>query len=199
MRHLSDVEFVDAVEGRLTGSRLAHAAACAACRDGVERLRGALDLAAGDGADEPSPLFWAHFSSRVSQAIRDEAIASTPWWRGWILGPAAVAAAAVVAIAVSLVSLNPKPAPAPPIDAARVSAALAPPENAALEPAEDLDDDPAWAVVRTAAEDFDWDDARAAGLQAQPGTADHMVIELSEAERIELLRILEQEMKHSGA
>ena len=53
--------------------------------------------------------------------------------------------------------------------------------------------------MRSAAEDIDWEDARAAGLQAQPGAADRMALELTEAERIELMRIVEREMKRSGA
>jgi len=203
MNHLSDSEFVDGLEGRLSGVRLEHAGACAKCRAELDRLRAAVALAEADAADEPSPLFWAHFGSRVSDAIRAESIEpAQPAWRAWLVRPVvlATAAAAVVVLAVSVVTRIPvgTPREASPGDAARVTVRPNQPDPGTFE-TDNLDDDAAWAVVRTAAEGLDWDDAGAAGLQAQPGAADRMALELTEAERIELMRILEHEMKRSGA
>src|SRR5262249_54441593 len=65
MKHLSDSEFVDGLEGRLSGVRLDHSGTCATCRAELDRLRAAVALAEADAAEEPSPLFWAHFGSRV--------------------------------------------------------------------------------------------------------------------------------------
>jgi hypothetical protein len=204
MRHLSGSEFVDAVEHRLSGTRLDHAEQCAECRTEIDRLRAAIDLAGMDAAEEPSPLFWGHFSSRVSEAVRAEASEPAASWRGWFLRPAALTAAAAAVAVIALIVVTERPrraASAPPAvsGTAGVVAAPNPAETAALDPYDDLDADTAWAVVRSAAEDIDWEDARAAGLQAQPGAADRMALELTEPERIELMRIVEREMKRSGA
>ena len=204
MSHLSHVEFVDAVERRLSGLRLEHAEQCAECRAEIDRLRATMDLAGADAGDEPSPLFWTHFSARVSEAIRSEPIEPATSWRTWLLRPAALtlATALVAVVGLSLVSERAKrtgSTPSPAAEPPRMAAVASSVDSGPLETGDDLDADSAWAVVRTAAEGIDWDDARAAGLEAQPGTADRMALELTDAERIELMRILEQEMKRSGA
>ncbi|MCA1560401.1 MAG: hypothetical protein LC804_09090, partial [Acidobacteria bacterium] len=67
--------------------------------------------------------------------------------------------------------------------------------------ADDLEADKAWALVRTAADDMEWreEDAHAAGLNARPGSAERAVLELSTEERIELARLLDDELRRSGA
>ena len=55
-----------------------------------------------------------------------------------------------------------------------------------------------WAVVRAAAEGLNLDEAQSEGLVARPGTADRMALELTPAERAELIRLLQTEFK-SGA
>jgi hypothetical protein len=63
---------------------------------------------------------------------------------------------------------------------------------------DDLEADRAWAVVRTAAGDLAWEDVTAAGITAHPGAAERVALELTAAERAELARLLESEMKPNG-
>jgi hypothetical protein len=64
--------------------------------------------------------------------------------------------------------------------------------------ADDVEADGAWAVVRTAADDLAWDEVTAAGITAHPGSAERVALELTAAERAELARLLESEMKPNG-
>jgi hypothetical protein len=63
----------------------------------------------------------------------------------------------------------------------------------------DTDADPAWAVVRTVADDVQWNDAVVSGIDAQPGTTERAMQSLSAAERSELVRLLLAETKRPGA
>ena len=45
----------------------------------------------------------------------------------------------------------------------------------------------------------DWEDATEAGIHARPGSADRVAVEMSAAERQELARLLEDELKRTGA
>ncbi len=77
-----------------------HLAACAACRDELERLRaltGAVDRAIAEMVNaEPSP----GFAARVHARVADESAARATWWRGLV--PALAGGAAVLALAVWL-------------------------------------------------------------------------------------------------
>jgi hypothetical protein len=53
--------------------------------------------------------------------------------------------------------------------------------------------------VRTAAQDFVYEDAEAAGIAPQAGAAERAVAEMSNEERAELARLLDFEMKRTGA
>ena len=64
---------------------------------------------------------------------------------------------------------------------------------------DDVEQDAAWAVVRTAADDLEYDDALAEGISARPGAFESVAMELSAAERAELVRLIEREMKRPGA
>ena len=84
-RHLSAVEFVDAAEGGLSAGRLAHLTECAVCAAEVDGLRGLGDaVKASAPVNVPSPLFWDHFSERVSAATSAEPVPTgTGWRQGW--------------------------------------------------------------------------------------------------------------------
>jgi hypothetical protein len=194
MKHLTRGELIDLVEDRLRADRAGHAADCGHCRAEADALRATLALASSDAVPEPSPLFWDHFSARVADAIRDETpgadrLASGAWLRSPVTGWAAAASLSLL-VMVSVVwraTLH-APAPvAPPADSS-VRAAVGSPAT------DDLEADAAWAVVRRAAEGFEWDDARAAGISAHPGSAERIALELSPDERSELARLLEREM-----
>jgi hypothetical protein len=64
---------------------------------------------------------------------------------------------------------------------------------------DDIETDEAWAVVRTAAEGLEWDEAHAVGISARPGSAEGVALELSAEERAELARLIGTEMKRTGA
>ena len=152
-------------------------------RDNDEKL---IELMKTDEVPEPSPLFWQHFATRVNERID-----AAPAERQWFLVPR-FAFVALTVLAIVLVSFNvlrpqraDPPAPVPVV-------ADGP---AAPVPADDLDADDDWAVVRAAAEDLDLEDAQAQGLVPAPGTAERMALDLTDAERAELLRLLQAEMK----
>ena len=67
------------------------------------------------------------------------------------------------------------------------------------EPRDDVEADAAWAVVRTAAQDLAYEDAEAEGITPRPGSAEIAVLQMSGAERAELARLIENEMKRTGA
>jgi hypothetical protein len=65
--------------------------------------------------------------------------------------------------------------------------------------ADDLERDEAWAVVRIAAESFRLEDAHAVGIAAGPGAAEGLAQELNADERAELARLIDRELKRTGA
>jgi hypothetical protein len=208
MKHLTEIECVDLFEdaNRLSQDRRRHAETCEACRLQADTLRAVLAQAAGDELPEPSPLYWDHFSARVSAAVRAEPSdpASKPWAE-WIRGPLAPwAAAAAMAILIMMTVVWRATLHAPPGGAgmpALVEArqGAAPDQMAAVIEKDNLDADEAWAVVRTAAEGLAWEDAQAAGISVRPGSVEGIMLELSAEERAELARLLDTEMKRSGA
>src|SRR5687767_10648072 len=106
MNHLTDTEFVDLIEdpALLSADRRRHAAACDACRVQAAALGDALAQTASDGMPEPSPLFWDHFSARVSEAVRGElpAPAPPPWMQRFSSPLVAWAAAAAMAVLIMM-------------------------------------------------------------------------------------------------
>jgi hypothetical protein len=208
MNHLNDVEFVDLIDGRLASARLRHAEECGACRARADGLRAALAQAADDGAWEPSPLFWDHFGSRVSEAIRNEAPigAQERSWSAWLRSPAralfaAASVAVLMVVAVAWRATLHAPAVSQTSVISTAPAAPLPGDTDAIAPdgGEDLDSDAAWAVVRSAADGLGWDGAHAAGLSARPGSAERIALELTAAERVELARLIQGELKRPGA
>jgi len=69
---------------------------------------------------------------------------------------------------------------------------------AVADPADDLDSDQAWAVVRTVADDAADDAAQDAGIATRPDAADRMTLELSSREKFELAQLIAGELKRSG-
>lgn len=200
MRHLSDTELVDLVDEALPAARAGHVADCDACRDSAESLRAVLAQAGADPAPDPSPLFWDHFAARVSAAVREEPTigAAVPRWKRWLVSPASTwAASAVVALMLLVAAWPTVHAPTTPAGVSAPAAA----NRRVAEPvdADDLDLDEAWAIVRTAADGLAWEDVHAEGISANPGSADRVALELTGTERLELMRLLDEAMKHHGA
>jgi len=199
MTHLDETELVDLLEGRLVSVRAEHADDCDTCRQRLAGLRAALSEARDVPGGEPSPLFWQHFAARVSDAVRTETpAAATPGWMAWMRSPAAAwATSASIAVLLMVTALWRATLLAPVPRAARVSPA-APIAGPAAQP-DEADADSAWSLVRSAADGLAWDDAVEAGIVPHPGSAEGVALELTADERAELARLVQAEMKHTGA
>ena len=192
MKHLTAIEIVDLLDGRLDSQRAAHLDDCAMCRAQADQLRATLDGAALD-VPEPSPLFWDHFSAQVRDRIGTERFEPTGflgWLSAWPRSALATCAALALLIVAGVTVLRPANTP---------DARQAPPTSADALFVDDVVADEAWAEVRKAAERVGWDEANQAGITAPPGTAERAIGELSDRERRELISLLEAEMKRSGA
>lgn len=196
--HLSRAEFVDLIDSpaSVSAERVQHVEACAQCREKAEVLRAMHSLAAADEIPEPSPLFWEHFSARVAEELQREPVPAPT--RRWIPVPFATwaAAATIVLLLISTALWRTTVhAPAPHVP----QQASGTPDLATVEPVDDLDADDAWAVVRAATADLVWEDAHAAGITPRPDDVENEALQLNAAERMELGRLLDEDMKRNGA
>ena len=204
MMHLTEAEFVDIVDGILPEVRAAHADRCDSCRSQAAAMRSLLARAASDDVPEPSPLFWTHLSDRVKETIAQQAIdrgGSFGWLRRGRVWPAAAAFATLILV-VGIWRAMPRPgdqriAPAPPLSATPSTATASVGNDADLD--DDIDADEAWALVRTVADDGPWDQTHDAGITARPGSVERIALQLTPAERKELARLLEDELRRNGA
>jgi hypothetical protein len=192
MRHLSAEELIDLAEGARPESSAPHLASCDDCRRQLAGVRATLHAAAEADVPEPSPLFWDHFSARVHEAIAAE---GTPrrvaWFGGWswsrLAMPVSIGALAAIVIAAGLtVRFSHHPDLSTPEAVAEAGAAAEPGIVA---------DDPSLDLVADLTAGLDWDTAGDGGLTTREGTADRAVAQLTEGERRELQRLLEQELK----
>jgi hypothetical protein len=188
MKHLSSDQIVDLVEGVRAESAEPHLRSCVVCRDQLEELRAAMSLAADVDVPEPSPLFWNHFSARVRDAVAGEGAPRAAAWN-WRLTLAAGAVAAVVlAVGVSVY----RPAPV-----GRGAAAVATSEQMAAPGAAD---EAAISMIADLAAESDLETAREgglAGLTSHVGGADDALGVLTAGERVELQRLLKEELGKS--
>jgi hypothetical protein len=194
MTHLDHVQLVDLLEGNAAPDAVAHADGCAQCRGELMSIRTAMAAAAIDEGPQPSPLFWDHFGQQVNRRID----ATHSGWSAWIRGPR-LAATLAAAVLVVLVGSGARTLFSPAAPLAPTGVAVTEPAGQGDNPADDIDADAAWAVVRTAAQDFVYEDAEAAGIAPQAGAAERAVAEMSNEERAELARLLDFEMKRTGA
>jgi len=194
MTHLSTEEFVDALDGVLPLARAEHLRTCAACRAEADGLAEVFSQAAeAREVVDRSPLFWEHLSARIRQDLATP-VAHTgrqlAWWpgSGWAAGLASLVLVLLVSQSMFRGTPNPpREAPA----ALRTVVAVA-------DPADDLDSDQAWAVVRTVADDAADDAAQDAGIATRPDAAERMTLELSSREKSELAQLIAGELKRSG-
>jgi hypothetical protein len=204
MRHLNTGELVDLAEGRLAPARAAHARDCAECAARADSVRETLRDVADVPVPEPSPLFWEHLAARIGDAIGGEPAPRAVGIWGELRTPAIVWTAGVV-LAASIVAVavwrGSQPAVQPGTQAA-LDAPAAELPAAGTNPDiwnEDIEGDEAWAIVRAVAEDAGWDETNAAGISARPESAEHVVPQLSTEERSELARLIEEELRRTGA
>jgi hypothetical protein len=193
MTHLSPGEIVDVAEGCADTALVAHARDCDACRAKVASVLDALRLAQSDPAPEPSPLFWPHLAARIGAGVRRERM-RVPFWRSWGWRLAQVGAVAVVVIAVGL-GARMWPREAGSTTPVADTLADAPPP-AAVDAAAGAGpyDDPSWVLVIDLSSQVSVEEAEASGVVPPPGDADKALRQLDGGERVELARILREEI-----
>ncbi len=197
-QHLTESEFVDLFDGTLAPVRRQHVESCAACAAQAADL--AMSARGVEQADvpEPPPFFWTQFSARVGEAVSNEAarprIGRSP-------GARRVAAAAGIAVVVlAAVSLRNSPedaSVAAPVAVTRTAGADAG-ADALADDTIDFESDEAWALVRALAEDLDDEQMDDEGVSAGSGAAERMTLQLTEAERVELARLLQEQLRRAG-
>lgn len=195
-RHLNAEELVDVLEARAATRAWVHVERCADCRGRVDELTEMRRAVADVAVPEPSPLFWHHLSARIHEAVEGERRQAGVTWR-WPLRfavPAVAMAAAVALLLASLTVLRTRTETAPDTTLAEFAALM----EEAEAPIETQNADPAWELVMAVAEDAQWDDFSDEGL-VRPGTADLGLLQLSAAERLELARLLNEELKKTEA
>ena len=62
----------------------------------------------------------------------------------------------------------------------------------------DFESDEAWALVQALAEDLDDEQMNDEGVSAGSGAAERMTLQLTEAERVELARLLQEQLRLAG-
>ncbi|MGH9372146.1 MAG: hypothetical protein ACRD15_11505 [Vicinamibacterales bacterium] len=199
--HLGELEFVDLLDGTLDGSRMEHASACPACRAKANDLSVAVREAADIEVPEPSPLYWDQLSARVRTAIADEPQPRRSMWRA--LQPTAIrwAALATTALLVFAVGLWRIADPDRTLPDSPAGNALRQPaggdtlEIPGDDPFGDIASDEDWTLVQTVAEDVPLDEIQAAGVGLRPGAAEGLALRLSDTERSELARLLEEAIR----
>ena len=211
MKHLTEAELVDLVDGTLGASRVTHLETCGTCRTAETVLREMLVRAGVARIPEPSPLFWEPFSARVREGVRESEAGERSHWTGWAAtaafsssGKWALSGAVLTLLLVAAVwrASSPAPGRVPPATTAQVSTSgsvAAPDADVSIDDAFDPDTDEAWALVRTVADDVSWDDAAAEGVGVRPGSVERALMALSVDERSELVRLLQAETKQPGA
>jgi hypothetical protein len=196
MSHLSRTELLDLVEDLdVAGEHRRHLESCEECRAAAASLRATIaDVRRADGI-EPSPLFWDLFAARVSDAIRGESPTApershTAWFSGHTAAWVAVALVVVLGMTavISRVTLHaPTPVVVDTAGAGRVDPDWPEPDQN-------------WVDVREAVRNLPWDATQAEdAIGAGPGTAEQVVLELTADERAELARLIDREIKRSGA
>lgn len=193
--HLTPDELLDLAEGARAEASTPHVQTCAACRRQIATLRAAMSAAAEVGVPEPSPLFWEHFSARVREAVAAEATESqgreSGWGRllPWSWSTMAVAGV-VAALALAIYLTAPREILAP-SGASDTTAA-----EVALQPL-GADDDPSLVLVADLAEQLDPDVIAETEWSQHAGAVDEVVANLTADERVELQRLLQEELAKS--
>lgn len=203
-RHLRDTEFVDFAEGTLAGPRAAHLDSCAECRAHAEDVAAALRAVSAVDTPEPSPLFWDHFSARVRESVAHETPDRAGWWTSvGIRSFVPLVAALAVIVAVFSMTMLPRIGRKAPASGELTSSHAAADSNAVVVDVDlpatvDAKNAEVWAVLTAAASDMGVEEAHAAGMATHPGSVDHEVTHLSQAELTELGRLLQTQLKGSG-
>ena len=192
MKHLDEGRLADAIDGRMDRADVIHLESCDPCRTQLAELRAVLEQVTAVPAPPPSPLFWEHFRARVARAIDEPGAMPSAWTIGarfrWL-----TAASAILTVALVLLTMSIDPGtPGDPVVAVSGSAA-------AGTDVDDVEQDEAWALVRSLAEDLDFESVHDAGVAPAPGAVDRAAVELTPSEQTALVELLEQEMKRTDS
>jgi hypothetical protein len=195
--HLTPEELIDVAEGTRAEATVPHLQRCDVCRHQIVTLRATMSAAAEVEVPEPSPLFWDHMSQRVREAVAagesPETMFPGPrWalpgsWRAWAM--AGVAAAVMISIYVTA------PRTLTPGSGARDGVVA----SAPLEPF-GAADDPSLALFADLTEQMDSEAMTESGWSSPVGTVgtvDQLVANLTDDERLELQRLLNEELAKS--
>jgi hypothetical protein len=205
MTHLSEAECVDLLENTLPVSRAAHVDSCKACAAMVDTLRDAVERVAEVDVPDPSPLFWEHFSTRVRSAVGEAAPGESSRWPALVHSAGVRWVLAGALVAVFVVAGLWRPGRSIPLRSANEAMTIATSEPYgavdALDTFEDgaADNDAAWALVQSVADDVPWNDHLETSLDTRPGGVDRAALALKGQARAELIRLLEAETKRPGA
>jgi len=194
--HLNTDELVDIAEGTQSEATAPHLAGCEPCRAQLRELRAMMMAAKDVDVPEPSPLFWDHLSARIREGVAIEPQVRRVWWRPGLIAALGCAAAILVAVGISIRE-RPDPRVVPQI-AKSEPAVPASPATIVEQPADAPATDAAWALLRDAASDIQFDDATEAGLNVRPGAVDSAVFDLTPAERDALGRLLQDAIRSRG-
>jgi hypothetical protein len=197
MRHLSSEELVDLLDNALPAARRAHLAGCEACRAQAETMSGVLEqVVESGGQPEPSPLFWDHLSARIKDGVAAETSSARD--RAWWQQPTWATALAAAALAFAVSQALPLRSPDAPASLARSGSMVSAVRADPIEPADDIERDEAWALVRSLADQVEWDETHEAVISARPDAAERLTAELTSREQSELALLLERELKRPG-
>lgn len=193
MSHLPPDTFIDLLDGTLHEDAVPHLRGCQECQGQLADLRATWQAAVEVDVPEPSPLFWEHLSRRVHEAVAAEPNPAPRWWQmQWTWPTLGFAGAAFAAVALVFVLQSPRTAvtdsPAVASQRAEVIGTVEP------EPLPALVDDASIGLVADLASDLDVESALPElGLGAR-GAAERALSELDADERVELRRLLAEEM-----
>jgi hypothetical protein len=191
MNHLTPDEFIDAVGQTLPPARQAHLHACEDCRLQVAQMTAMVREVRDVAVPAPSPLFWGHLSDRVRRAIAVEP-AVPPAVARWFQWPVLVPLGALASLVLVLASAVPQRVVQPRDDGMAV---------AAIDDLHDadapVDPEAHWELMAALIANVDFD-ADQSAMGGAPGAADAAVTQLTAAEQQELLRLLREELQHSG-
>lgn len=191
MRHLTPEILLDIAEGTCAEQETPHLATCPGCRQQLAEVRKTLEtvFATADGpVPEPSPLFWDRLSERVRHGVAAGGAPQRRFWLGTWSWSTVVPAAAVAVVVIALVVSGPSRTP-PPLEPATGAISFAELEAAS---------DPSLDLVADLAADIDWTSGGDVGFVGEVGSADRIVDALSEDERQELQRLLNDALVKRG-
>jgi hypothetical protein len=184
MTHLSDREVVDVLDGEVAADAAGHIRDCEACRERLADLAATLAHTRSVDVPEPSPLFWDHLSERIRADIASMPVPVRARWLSWPMWLPLGALALIVAMLLTGLVRQASSVPA-------------------RQFAQDVplhDDRTLEAVIALTADLIASGDAAAleSDTLVRPGSAEMAAADLTRDEQMELLRLLQLELKAGG-